>query len=177
MCSRECYFKLCSQCLPSVDCESRYTVAGPGRPYLRACGCGRKRLSVSSGNRDANPWSSRRASSRDGRASVNHTCLRLGVLLQNPNDSSRVNLNRILNQRKRTTYEQGVVVLTVSNHNSAAAKTPQHRHCPSKVMVRSSPLTEFCCTPSTLNTWRTASVQVRQLRGKSWNWYGGNCTV
>jgi hypothetical protein len=35
------------------------------------------------------------------------------TLLQKTNDSSRVNLNRILNQKTRTTYEPGVVVLTV----------------------------------------------------------------
>jgi hypothetical protein len=40
------------------------------------------------------------------------TLSRSGDLLQNPNDSSRVNLNQILHQRKRTTYEPGVVVLT-----------------------------------------------------------------
>jgi hypothetical protein len=37
----------------------------------------------------------------------------IGVtLLQKTNDSSRVNLNRIFNQKTRTTYEPGVVVLT-----------------------------------------------------------------
>jgi hypothetical protein len=33
-------------------------------------------------------------------------------LLQTTNDSPRVNLNRILNQKTRTTYEPGVVVLS-----------------------------------------------------------------
>jgi hypothetical protein len=142
MCSRESYCERCSQCRSSVGCEAGYTGAGPGRPYLRACGCGREGLSVASGPvirrwaRHASskvarsrvgksvwsvgaqpaetqtPVASRRASSRDGRACMEHTWLRLGALLQNPNDSSRVNLNRILNQRKRTTYEPGVVVLT-----------------------------------------------------------------
>jgi hypothetical protein len=39
--------------------------------------------------------------------------VKIGVtLLQKANDSSRVNLNRILNLKTRTTYEPGVVVLT-----------------------------------------------------------------
>jgi hypothetical protein len=63
-------------------------------------------------SRDANPVASRRVSSRDGRVSMEHTWLRSSDLLQNPNYSSRVNLNRILNLKTRTTYEPGVVVLT-----------------------------------------------------------------
>jgi hypothetical protein len=43
----------------------------------------------------------------------------IGVtLLQKTNDSSRVNLNRILNLKTRTTYEPGVVVLTPINNTS-----------------------------------------------------------
>jgi hypothetical protein len=58
------------------------------------------------------PVASRRASSRDGRAYI-EIHVEIGVtLLQKTNDSSRVNLNRIFNQKTRTTYEPGVVVLT-----------------------------------------------------------------
>ena len=145
MCNHERYCERCSQCRSSVGCEARYTGAGPGRPYLRTCGCEREGLSAASGpvirrwarhaisilarSRVGNsvwsvgaqpaetqtPVSSRRASSRDGRVSMKHTWLRSGDLLQNPNDSSRVNLNRILNLKTRTTYEPGVVVLTLAS--------------------------------------------------------------
>jgi hypothetical protein len=49
MCSHESYCELCSQCWSSVGCEARYTDAGPGRPYLRTCGCESEGLSVASG--------------------------------------------------------------------------------------------------------------------------------
>jgi hypothetical protein len=142
MCSHESYCERCSQCRSSVGCEARYTGAGLGRPYLGTCGCEREGLSAASGpvirrwarhaisklarsrvgksvwSVGAQPEEKQtplrcRAYSRDSRVCMNYTWLRSGTLLQNPNDSSRVNLNQILNLKTRTIYEPGGVVLTL----------------------------------------------------------------
>ena len=71
MCSHERYCERCSQCLSSVGCEARYTGAGPGRQYLRACGCEREGMSAVSGpviRRWARHASSKLARNRVGKS-------------------------------------------------------------------------------------------------------------
>jgi hypothetical protein len=57
--------------------EARYTGTGPGRPYLKVCGCGREGLSVASGQ--VIHGSARHASSKLARSRVGKSVWNVGA--------------------------------------------------------------------------------------------------